>query len=129
VATGRGSFTWRISQDQKAIALVKPVVVVGHGRWDWWRELGTRPWGLALLVIGQFGLLGFALAFGTLLAPAVARLWHAPMSSPWTAGGAPSVLAVIVILMLLDAGLNSFIFFPALLAAGALVPAAPSSHR
>lgn len=126
-ATGRGSFTWRISQDQKAIALVKPVVVAGHGQWDWWRELGTRPWGLALLVIGQFGLIGFALGFGSLLAPAVARLWHAPRSSPWTAEGAPIVLAVIVILTLMDAGLNSFVFFPALLAAGALVPAARTS--
>lgn len=128
-ATGRGSFTWRISQDQKAIALVQPVVVVGNGRWDWWRELGTRPWGLALLVIGQFGLLGFTLAFGALLVPALARLWHAPVASPWTAEGAPTVLAVIVILMLPDAGLNSFIFFPALVAAGALVPTARSSHR
>jgi len=123
-ASGRGSFTWRISQDQKAIAVVKPAVVVGHGRWDWWRELGTRPWGLPLLLIGQFGLVGFALAFGALLAPAVACLWHAPVASPWADAGAPTVLAVITVLTLLDAGLNSFIFFPAVMAAGALVPRA-----
>jgi len=126
-ASGRGSFTWRIAQDQKAIALVKPVVLAGHGRWDWWRELGTRPWGLVLLVVGQFGLVGCAFAFGSLLAPAMARLWRAPVASPWTTAGAPTVLAVVVILMLLDAVLNSFVFFPAVLVSGALVLRIPAT--
>jgi hypothetical protein len=121
-STGRGSFTWRISQDQKAITLVKPAVVVGHGRWDWWRELGTRPWGLPLLLIGQYGLIGLMFAMGALLATAMARLWHAPADGPWTEAGAPTVLAVLVVLAALDAALNSFIFFPALMVAGALVP-------
>lgn len=120
-ASGRGSFTWRISQDQKAIALIKPVAVIGHGQWDWWRSLGTRPWGLVLLLVGQFGLMGLACAFGALLAPAMVTLWRAPIARCWRPAGAPIVLAIMTVLMALDAMLNSFIFFPALMAAGALV--------
>ncbi len=128
-STGRGSFTWRISQDQKAIALVKRTLVVGHGQWDWWQSLGTRPWGLALLMVGQYGLVGLALAFGVLGAPAVWCLARRPCGSPWNAEGAPAVLAVVVLIALADAGLNSFFFFPALLAAAALVPGVTDVHR
>jgi hypothetical protein len=123
-ASGRGSFTWRISQDQKALDLVKSTALVGQAHWDWWRSLNTRPWGLALLLVGQFGLIGWVCAFGALLAPAVLCLWRVPVASPWQLSGAPIVLATIVVLTIMDAGLNSFIFFPALVAAGALVPRA-----
>jgi hypothetical protein len=123
-ASGRGSFTWRISQDQKALSLVKSTALVGHGHWDWWKSLNTRPWGLALLLVGQFGLIGLVCAFGAMLAPAVLCLWRVPVASPWQLSGAPVVLASIVVLTAMDAGLNSFIFFPALMAAGALVPRA-----
>ena len=123
-ASGRGSFTWRISQDQKAMGLVKSTALVGHGYWDWWRSLNTPPWGLALLLVGQFGLIGLVCAFGAMLAPAMLCLWRVPVASPWQLSGAPVILATIVVLTAMDAGLNSFIFFPALMAAGALVPRA-----
>jgi hypothetical protein len=123
-ASGRGSFTWRISQDQKAMGLVKSTALVGQGRWDWWRPLNTRPWGLALLLVGQFGLIGLVCAFGALLAPSMRCLWRVPVASPWQASGAPVILATMVVLTTMDAGLNAFIFFPALMAAGALVPRA-----
>jgi hypothetical protein len=123
-ASGRGSFTWRISQDQKAMGLVKSTALVGQGRWDWWRPLNTRPWGLALLLVGQFGLMGLVCAFGALLAPSMRCLWRVPVASPWQASGAPVILATMVVLTTMDAGLNAFIFFPALMAAGALVPRA-----
>jgi hypothetical protein len=126
-ASGRGSFTWRISQDQKAMGLVKSTVLVGQGHWDWWRSLNTRPWGLAILLVGQFGLIGLVCAFGAMLAPAVLCLWRVPVASPWQLSGAPVILATIVVLTAMDAGLNSFIFFPALMAAGALVPRAKAS--
>lgn len=121
-ASGRGSFTWRISQDQKAIGIAKSTALVGQGRWDWWRPLNTRPWGLALLLVGQFGLVGLVCAFGAVLAPAMRCLWRVSVASPWQLSGAPAVLATIVVLTAMDAGLNSFFFFPALMATGALVP-------
>lgn len=119
-ASGRGSLPWRISQDQKAIALVKPVAMIGNGQWDWWSNLGTRPWGLALLIVGQFGVVGLLLAFGTLVAPLIKTILTLKPESQWVDSGAPAVLAVIGMLALMDAALNSFFFFPAILAASSL---------
>lgn len=126
---GRGSFTWRIAQDQKALALVGKKIAVGSGQWNWWQSLGTRPWGLGLLLVGQYGLLGLALAFGAIATPALLRLASCPAGSPWNTNGAPAVLAVVVLMACLDAGLNAFLFFPALLGAAALVPTVAESRR
>ena len=128
-SVGRGSFTWRISQDQKALALVGQKIVVGSGQWNWWQSLGTRPWGLGLLLVGQYGLLGLALALGAIATPAFLQLARFPVGSPWSAQGAPAVLAVMVVMACLDAGLNAFIFFPAVLCAAALVPSVAKLPR
>ena len=62
-SSGRGSLTWRVARDQDALKTIGQHPIIGAARWDWWRENGQRPWGLALLLIGQFGLIGFVLAF------------------------------------------------------------------
>ena len=59
-SVGRGSFSWRIAQDQRALPLATARPLVGTGQWDWWRPQPSRPWGLAMLVLGQFGLIGCA---------------------------------------------------------------------
>ena len=117
---GRGSLTWRISQDQKLLrpALIRPLS--GSAQWDWWRPEGVRPWGLPLLVTGQFGLVGLALCFGLLLAPTLRAGLHGEHRKVWRRRSVPIVLAVIIMLAVSDALLNSFIFFPAVLAAGGL---------
>ncbi len=119
-ATGRGSFTWRIAQDQKLLpeALARPAT--GHAQWDWWRASETRPWGLALLIVGQYGLIGAALSFGALLWPACRAASSSPRDSPWRAAASPLVLATIVALALLDSLLNAFVFLPAVMIAGSL---------
>jgi len=119
-AMGRGSFTWRIAQDQKLLADAMAKPLTGSANWEWWRPKGIRPWGLTLLVIGQFGLVGLMLSLGTLLSPAVAAAWRAPRGSPWQMTALPLVLAAIAALTVLDATMNSFIFFPAIMTAGAL---------
>jgi hypothetical protein len=119
-SVGRGSFTWRISQDQKLLAEVKAHPVVGSAKWDWWREKNTRPWGLAMLLLGQFGAVGLTLCFGSLLWPALCEAWRAPLASGWRPDAMPLLLAVIVGLTMLDALMNSFVFFPAVLIAGSL---------
>lgn len=129
-AVGRGSFTWRIGQDQKLLpdAMARPLV--GTGTWDWWRPKGLRPWGLTLLVLGQFGLVGLAACLGTLLAPAFAAAWRAPPGGAWQLPALPLLLAALAGLTVLDALMNSFMFFPAILAAGALAThAAPRRVR
>jgi hypothetical protein len=119
-SSGRGSFTWRIARDQRALTLVGAHPVLGTARWDWWRQNDERPWGLALLILGQFGLIGLVLAFGSLLLPALrafAKQWN---SHSWQRGHPAAPLAIIVLMTIGDALLNSFIFYPAILAAGAL---------
>jgi O-antigen ligase len=122
-STGRGSFTWRIARDQGALRLIDAHPVIGTPRWDWWRENGERPWGLAFLVVGQFGLIGLLLAFSCLLIPTLRNV-----SSKWLADsgqldpGAP--LAIIVLMSVADALINSFIFYPSILAAAALAVSA-----
>jgi hypothetical protein len=126
-AIGRGSLPWRISQDQRALPLIAEAPLIGHGNWDWWRPLGRRPWGLPMLVIGQYGVIGLALLMIALLTGALATLWRGVRDERFA-------LAVIVLLAGIDALLNSTIYFPAVLLAGALAsqignrrPAAKSS--
>ena len=82
---GRGSFTWRIAQDQKLLADAVARPVSGSARWDWWRAKETRPWSLSLLIVGQFGLAGLLLAFATLLGPALKTAWAARRGDAWRA--------------------------------------------
>lgn len=130
-AIGRGSFTWRIGQDQKLLGAAMARPITGSATWDWWRSRGIRPWGLTLLVVGQFGLVGLALCLATLLGPAARVAWSAPRTSAWQPASLPLVLATLVALAVADSLLNSFIFFPALLIAGALAapPKASTSAR
>ena len=117
---GGRSFTWRISQDQKLLTDATRQPLLGQGRWDWWREKQTRPWGLAMLTLGQFGGTGMGLAFAVLLAPAFGALWRRPTASPWAGPSVAVPLALVVLMSAIDALLNSFLYFPALLAAGAI---------
>jgi hypothetical protein len=128
-AIGRGSFAWRISQDQKLLqdAMARPVL--GTAAWDWWRPKGLRPWGLAMLVLGQFGLAGLCLCLGTLVLPVLRVAWQAPRASGWLPEGLPLMLATLVALMLVDAMLNSFIFFPAVMIAGGLAATSPQRRQ
>jgi hypothetical protein len=71
------------------------------------------------LIFGQFGLVGLVLAFSAMLTPvfrAFAIHWH---SGAWRLHPA-APMAVIVLMAISDALLNSFFFYPAILAAGAL---------
>lgn len=119
-SAGRGSFTWRISQDQRLLSEAHQNPVLGTATWDWWRPKGTRPWGLSMLLFGQFGLTGLVLALGSLLWPALRVAWQAPRVSGWRPEALPLMLATVIVMATLDGLLNSFFFFPAIVAAGAL---------
>ncbi len=111
-ATGRGSLTWRISQDQRVAPLIGKAPIIGAGRWDWWRPANTRPWGLAMLILGQFGVVGLLLAIVTLLGGAMPGLTSRSRDK-----GVRTVRRVLVLLVAMaavDALLNAFIFLPAI---------------
>lgn len=118
---GRGSLPWRISQDQKVLPLLHEHMLVGWGRWDWWTAAGVRPWGVPMLAVGQYGLLGLMLLTIVMLAPPVVTLARAGMV------GMAGALALSVVLAAVDAALNGFIFWPAIVAAGALASAGPAA--
>ncbi len=128
-AVGRGSFAWRISQDQKLLKDATERPVIGQGHWDWWRPKGTRPWGFSLLVLGQFGAVGLFACLGTLLWPALRVAWRAPHGSGWQSAALPLMLATLVVLAVTDGLMNSFIFFPAVLIAGALSTGSQARQR
>ena len=112
---GRGSFLWRISQDTKTLPTITAHPWLGTGQWDWWRPYHTRPWGQPILLIGQYGLIGLTLAWGSLLIPCAVALKRARDQFN------PALpLGILVLLALADAGLNAFFFSPAILAAGAI---------
>ena len=77
-----------------------------------------------MLIVGQFGLGGLLLALATLLGPALRTAWAAPRGNAWRPEGSRLLLASIAVLTVIDALLNSFIFFPAIVAAGALAASA-----
>lgn len=121
-AIGRNSFTWRISQDQRALPLIARHPAIGYGSWDWWKPLGRRPWGLPMLVIGQYGLLGLGLLLVAMLGGALATLGRGVRDERYA-------LAVIVLLAAIDAFLNSTIYFPAILFAAALAGMASTGRK
>jgi hypothetical protein len=123
-STGRASILWRLAREQEAVAVIREHPVAGAGQWDWWRALKERPWSLASLIAGQFGLVGLALAMGSLLAP-VAEALRSRWRLPITAQDPAVPLVALVLMAVADALLNSFFLFPALLAAGALVQSRP----
>ncbi len=117
---GRGSFTWRLSQDAKVLPAIHAAPLAGTARWDWFRPFATRPWGLMMLILGQFGLIGLVLAFGGLIAPAVAVLVRRVGYGAWATDEDALPLAVIVLVALADATLNAFVYLPMVLIAGAI---------
>lgn len=114
-AAGRQSLPWRIGQDLKTLPIIQSRLLTGHAQWDWFREAGTRPWGLPLLLLGQFGLIGL---IG--LIAALGGAFHAQLQRAVRDEDAPARLYVVLLLLFgADALLNSFFFYPALLLTGA----------
>jgi hypothetical protein len=119
-SAGRGSLIWRVARDQDALTTIAEHPIAGNARWDWWRQNDERPWGLALLIFGQFGLIGLVLCFGSLLSPALRVFDERWSFRNWRPDYPVAPLGLIVLMALGDALLNSFFFYPSILAAGAL---------
>jgi hypothetical protein len=110
-ASGRGSLGWRVQRDQKALGLIHGAPLTGYGTWDWWRPAGAHPWGLPLLIAGQFGLLSLMLVTIALIGAALRDIWR----------GSNSILPILIACAAVDAWLNSAIYLPAILVSAAIV--------
>jgi hypothetical protein len=73
-----------------------------------------------MLILGQFGAIGLLLAFGSVAAPALAVLFRRLGYGAWERDEDALPLAVIVLVALADATLNSFVYLPAILIAGGI---------
>ncbi len=120
---GRGSFGWRMRVEERAARVALRHPGLGSGRWDWWRAgtEGERPWGLPILVLGQYGLVGWLALLATFAAPTFAflrlgppRFWGSTRAGAAAAAGVLSIAG-------LDAILNPGLPLPLLAGAGGLV--------
>lgn len=129
--TGRRSLAWRANQNDKTADLLKDALPLGSGQWDWFRPAQTRPWGLWSLMAGQYGLFPFAAIALAVLFGWLPRRPNAVRGAPRTHSGEITLrlfrfgtLAVIM-----DAALNSFIFYPlSAIMAGCAPPGIRAHH-
>ena len=112
--TGRRSLAWRANQNDKTADLLAEHLPLGSGQWDWFAPAQTRPWGLWSLLAGQYGLVPLAALAMAVLPGWLSRRRSDPRRPARAARGEFTLrlfrfgtLAVII-----DAALNSFIFYP-----------------
>jgi hypothetical protein len=116
----RGSFGWRLSQDEKYVGLALEQPLLGYGEWDWWKGGSTRPWGLWLLTFGMYGLLGLAALECIQLVPVARILWPPDANSDPSTLDLRKALAGAILMSAIDNLLNGSMILPLLLAVGGL---------
>jgi hypothetical protein len=116
----RGSFGWRLSQDERYVDAALQTPILGTGEWDWWKGTSSRPWGLWMLTFGMYGILGL-LALESLLLIPVARAICFPRARPSPDDHSPHfIFAAAILMSTIDSFLNSAMILPILLAVGGL---------
>ena len=120
----RGSFGWRLSQDEKYVGLALEKPLLGSGEWDWWKGGATRPWGLWLLTFGMYGLAGLIALECIQLVPVARIFWSPHSNSDPSILDLQSALAGAILMSAIDNLLNGSMILPLLLVIGGL--SAPS---
>ena len=112
---GRGSFGWRLSQDEKHVGVALERPILGSGEWDWWKVSSSRPWSLWLLAFGMYGIVGLLALEGLQFIP-VARIVWSPLARSETDGpDLRRALAAVILMSALDNLLNGSMILPILL--------------
>ena len=116
----RGSFGWRLSQDERHVTTALKEPLLGSGQWDWWRASSSRPWSLWLLAFGMYGMVGL-LALECLQLLPVARVLWAPFARGAIEGlELRNALAAAILMSAIDNLLNGSMILPLLLLIGGL---------
>jgi hypothetical protein len=117
---GRGSFGWRLSQDEKHVGDALEAPILGSGEWDWWKASSSRPWSLWLLTFGMYGIVGLYALEGLQFIP-VARILWSPLARSETDGpDLRRALGAVILMSALDNLLNGSMILPILLLIGGL---------
>jgi hypothetical protein len=117
---GRGSFAWRLAQDEKNVgtALAKPIL--GYGRSNWWKGGTSRPWALWLLAFGMYGAVGLLALEGLQFAPLAIAMWSPSARSDVAGHDLRFALAVVILMSAIDNLLNGSMILPLLLLIGGI---------
>ena len=133
---GRGSFGWRLSQDERYVNAALETPLLGSGEWDWWKGTSSRPWGLWMLTFGMYGILGLLALESLQLLPVVRAIFVPRARSSIEANYLRYLLAAAILMSAIDSLLNSAVILPLLLAVGSLSAPSPvtvgvgtSEHR
>jgi hypothetical protein len=124
--SGKSSFTWRLARAEENLPRIAERPVLGWSRADW----SARPGGtfdnpvnigLPVLAAGMFGMIGLTAVIGVFLSPVIEvgrwlplRAWSNPRCSPVT------LVALLLLISLADALLNSTVVLPVIAGAGGL---------
>jgi hypothetical protein len=122
---GRGSFGWRLSQDEQYVNSALETPLLGSGEWDWWKGKASRPWGLWMLSFGMYGILGLLALESIQLLPVARTIFFPRARSSIEADYLRYLLAAAILMSAIDSLLNSAVILPLLLAVGGLSAPAP----
>ena len=115
---GRGSFGWRLSQDEKYVGLALETPILGSGEWNWWEGGSSRPWSLWLLAFGMYGMVGLLALECLQLIPAI-RVVFSPFPRPRADSfHLRYALAAVILMAATDNLLNGSMILPLLLLIG-----------
>lgn len=117
---GKGSLTWRLSEDERHMNTALEEPILGYGQWDWWRSGDERPWSLWLLVFGMYGAVGLVSLEAVLLIPALRVVWFPLTRSDIGYTNMRHTLSAAVMITAIDSLLNSSIILPLLLVIGGM---------
>ena len=122
---GRGSFGWRLSQDEQYVNAALENPLLGSGEWDWWKGRSSRPWGLWMLTFGMYGILGLFALESLQLLPVARTIFFPRSRSSIEADYLRHLLAAAILMSAIDSLLNSAVILPLLLAVGSLSAPSP----
>jgi hypothetical protein len=116
----RGSFGWRLSQDEKNVNQALETPLLGSGEWDWWKASSLRPWGLWLLAFGMYGMAGLISLEGLQFLPVARGLRPPGFRLDASAFHLRSALATVLLMSTIDNLLNGSMILPLCLLIGGL---------
>jgi hypothetical protein len=119
----RQSLGWRLRVEERGTRLALRHPWLGRGLWDWWAvgTPGERPWGLTVLTLGQFGVLGWVCLSGVFLVPLGAFLSLGPPRFWSSTRAVPAALTGALAIVGFDSLLNPAAPLAVVAAAGSLV--------
>jgi hypothetical protein len=122
IKIGRGSFGWRLSQDERHVGVALERPILGSGAWDWWKGSESRPWGLWLLAFGMYGAVGMVALECLQLIPVTRAVWHPLMRTETDrfSFDLRRALAAVVLMSAIDNLMDGAMILPVVLLIGGL---------